>query len=104
MRKTLITGLMAAALMGMGFGFASPAQAAGSLTDNGNGTFTVVLQGGSQEAGVICAASVSESDCLNSNFSSNPPSLYDIYFAGTYSAGSTVYLAGFAQTSLPAGT
>jgi len=103
MRKAFITGLIAAALMGVGLGFASPAQAAGRLMDNEDGTFTVAsLPNDNTEAVHICASSVSDDDCAVAFFASDL--LYFIQQNGIYGVGSTVLGPGLAQTTLPAGS
>lgn len=103
MRKTLFTGLVAAALMGMGLGFASPAQAAGTLTDNGDDTFTVasVPFGGSEQV-VICSSSVSVNLCNNAAFMTD--ALYVTDTNGIYGVGSLVRPSSGPSVGLPAGT
>jgi len=105
MRKTFMTGLMAAALMGAGLGFASPAQAAGTLTDNGDGTFTVASLVGASEEVAMCASSVSASACTTAAYLTTPAVLYTIGADGTYGAGSSNNVVDKdGPTSLAAGT
>ena len=90
MRGISITGLAVVGLMAMGLGFASPAQAAGTLTDNGNGTFTVASLGADERV-VMCASNVPVNTCTDLSFQTSPDvALYFIYSNGTYSGGSTV--------------
>ena len=90
MRGISVTGLVVTGLMAMGLGFASPAQAAGTLTDNGNGTFTVASLGANERV-VMCASNVPVTTCKDLSFQTSPDvALYYIYSNGTYSGGSTV--------------
>ena len=88
MRRISISGLVIVGLMAMGLGFASHAQAAGTLADNGDGTFTVASLLADKEIVVICDSSVNESDCNNGGLLT--VLLYITETNGTYGVGSTV--------------
>lgn len=100
MRPIRIAGATAA-LAALVLSLASSAQAAGSITDNGNGSVTVVLTGSGASAEILyfCATSTPAASC---------DALVDLYGSlsgGTFVAGSTVFQTSPGTlVSLPAGT
>ena len=87
-RRALATGLVGAALVGAGLGFANPAVAT-TLSDNGDGTITVSGIAGPDENVRICASSISTEDCADASFANDL--LYVITVSGAYTEGSTVF-------------
>jgi hypothetical protein len=80
----------------------SPAQAAGAITDNGNGSITVSGVSPSGDMLFVCATSITALNCK-----SNAAYLYVIEFDGTYSASQGFTRANgsnMRNTLLPAGT
>ena len=106
--ETLVVAILArftfvALFIAVSLGFASPAQAATTLTDNGDGTFTVVGPTGIN--GVkICGSNLTPSDCESAGSVSGL--LYQIFDDGTYGFGSVVRIpgAGGGTVGLAAGT
>lgn len=89
MRKTLVTGLMVASLMGVGLGLAAPA-AATTLADNGDGSVTVsAIRAGQFDAVYICASPTAAAACSSLLA---PDVVASINQDGTYSEGSTVVI------------
>lgn len=106
MRKTFITGLVAAGLIGAGVGFASPAHAT-TLVNNGNGTVAVSGLNAANDLVHLCASSVSAITCAN-ELLGDGVTVAVISFTqgdGTYGVGSTVFVAAGSVTGpLTAGT
>lgn len=87
---------------------ASPVQAAATISDNGNGTFTVAgVAGGGFDYLYLCPSTFTASSCWNS---ANPTGRAEYSVVGpiantTFTAGSTVKTyPGNVTTTLPAGT
>lgn len=98
-RSPALVACLAAALVVVGM--AGPAQAVGSITDNGNGSVTVVLTGSGPSAEILyfCATSTPAPSC------NSAVDLYGSLTGGTFGAGSSVFqVIPSTVVSLPAGT
>lgn len=106
MRKTFVTGLVSAALIGVGVGFASPAHAT-TLVNNGNGTVAVSGLNAANDLVHLCASTVSATTCANELLGDgvNVAVISVTQGDGTYGVGSTVFVAAGSVTGpLAAGT
>jgi hypothetical protein len=100
--RTRLAGLATALLLAVGVGMANPAQAAGSIVNNNDGSITADLSGVTGPSLNFCDNLVDPSDCGRST-----TQLFSGSKSGVYKAGSNVIApvsGGGRPTSLPAGT